>query len=81
MKIIVIVVKFGTDINDPKDKFYKDKIYSNNSKLVLYSIVLIKIKIIKNDENEKVIFKNYLCSKIDYDKKFLTINSNNTSWV
>jgi len=83
MTIMAIVVNLGKNINDPKQKPYKDKVYSLGSLLVLYSLGFINIKIIRNDEKAKEIYKKYLGPdyEIDYNKKFVTVLCNHTSWV
>ena len=84
MIVMAISVSIGKNILDPKDKPWKDKIYSMGSRIILFSLgnVIPKISL-GNQEKVKEIYKKYLGPDYDisYTEKFCTILCNHVSWV
>ena len=84
MIVMAISVSIGKDILDPKDKPWKDKIYSKGSRFILFCMGNIIPKISLGDQKLiEEVYKKYLGPgyKIDYNKKFSTIICNHVSWV
>ena len=84
MIVMAISVSLGKDILDPKDKPWKDKIYSKGSRFILFCLGNIIPNISLGDQKLiEEVYKKYLGPdyKIDYNKKFSTIICNHVSWV
>lgn len=84
MIVMAISVSIGKDILDPKDKPWKDKIYSKGSRFILFCLGNIIPNISLGDQKLiEEVYKKYLGPdyKIDYNKKFSTIICNHVSWV
>ena len=84
MIIMAIGVNIGKNILDPKDKPWKDKIYTICSRIILFSLGNVIPKISLGDQKLiEEVYKKYLGPdyKIDYNKKFCTIICNHVSWV
>ena len=84
MIIMAISVSIGKNILDPKDKPWKDRIYSTGSRIILFSLGNIIPKISRGDEEKiKKVYEKYLGPdyKINYDEKFCTILCNHVSFV
>lgn len=84
MIVMAISVSIGKDILDPKDKPWKDKIYSYGSRVILFCLgnIIPTLSLGDKDVVEKI-YKKYLGPdyKIDYNKKFCTIICNHVSFV
>ena len=84
MIVMAIAVSIGKDILDPKDKPWKDKIYSYGSRIILFSLGNIIPKISLGDPNKiSEVYKKYLGPDyvIDYNKKFSSILCNHVSFI
>ncbi len=84
MIVMAIGVSIGKDILDPKDKPWKDKIYSYGSRFILFCMGNIIPTISLGDQKLiEEVYKKYLGPdyKIDYNKKFCSIICNHVSWV
>ena len=84
MIIMAISVSIGKNILDPKDKPWKDKIYSYGSRIILFSLGNVIPKLDLGDQEKiKEIYKKYLGPdyEISYTEKFCTILCNHVSWV
>ena len=84
MIVMAIAVNIGKNILDPKDKPWKDKIYSYGSRIILFSLGnVIPTISLGNQELIEEVYKKYLGQdyKLDYNKKFCTIICNHVSWV
>ena len=84
MIVMAISVSIGKDILDPKDKPWKDKIYSIGSRIILFSLGNIIPTISLGDQEKiKEIYKKYLGPdyEISYKEKFSTILCNHVSFV
>ena len=84
MIVMAIGVSMGKDILDPKDKPWKDKIYSYGSRIILFSLGNVIPTISLGDQKLiEEVYKKYLGPdyKIDYNKKFCSILCNHVSWV
>jgi len=82
--IMAILCNMGKDILDPKDKPWKDKVYSFGSRIILFSLGNVIPTISLGDQKLiEEVYKKYLGPdyKIDYNKKFCTIICNHVSWV
>lgn len=84
MITMAISVSIGKDILDPKDKPWKDKIYSIGSRIILFSLGNVIPKISLGDQEKiKEIYKKYLGPdyEISYTEKFGSILCNHVSWI
>ena len=75
-------ISIGKNILEPKDKPWKDKIYSIGSRMILFSIRNIIPKISVGDLKKiEEIYKKYLGPGyvIDYNKKFGSILCNHNN--
>ena len=84
MIFMAIGVNIGENILDPKDKPWKDKIYSYGSRIILFSLGNIIPTISLGDQKLiKEVYKKYLGPdyKIDYNKKFSAIICNHVSFT
>ena len=84
MIIMAISVSIGKNILDPKDKPWKDKIYSYGSRIILFSLGNVIPKIDLGDQEKiKEVYKKDLGPDyvVSYTEKFCTILCNHVSWV
>jgi len=84
MIFMAFSVSIGKNILDPKDKPWKDKIYSIGSRIILFSLGNIIPKISLGDPKKiEEVYKKYLGPDyvIDYNKKFSSILCNHVSFV
>ena len=84
MIVMAISVSIGKDILDPKDKPWKDKIYSIGSRIILFSLGNVIPTISLGDQEKiKSVYKKYLGPdyEINYTEKFCTVLCNHVSWV
>ena len=84
MIVMAISVSIGKDILDPKDKPWKDKIYSIGSRIILFSLGnVIPTVSLGDQEKIKAVYKKYLGPdyEISYDEKFCSILCNHVSWA
>ena len=84
MIVMAIAVSKGKNILEPKDKPWKDKIYTIGSRIILFSLGNVIPTISLGDQKKvKEIYKKYLGPdyEISYTEKFCTILCNHVSWV
>ena len=83
MTVMAIAVSIGKNVLDPKDKPWKDKVYTIGSRIILFSLGNV-IPIISKGDQEKIkkVYKKYLGPdyEVSYEEKFCTILCNHVSW-
>ena len=83
MTVMAIAVSIGKNVLDPKDKPWKDKVYTIGSRIILFSLGNVIPTISKGDQEKiKKVYKKYLGPdyEISYEEKFSTILCNHVSW-
>ena len=61
MIVMAIAVSIGKDVLDPKDKPWKDKIYTIGSRIILFSLGNVIPTVSKGDQKKiKTVYKKYL---------------------